>query len=69
MKTLLMEDYRVKKISDSVKKDISIKNHARRLSGLPIIQIVVKTCTLCNKRFESAGNVTCGCGSKNVKEI
>lgn len=57
-----MNQEKVKMLSNSVKKDIELKNHARRLAGLSPIVIKIRECIFCGKKFESAGNKTCGCG-------
>jgi hypothetical protein len=51
----------VKRLSLTVKKDIEMKNHARRLANLSPIKITVRNCIRCGQLFESAGNRTCGC--------
>lgn len=51
----------IKRLSIKAKRDIELKNISRKLAGLPIIQIALRRCSACNKLFESAENVTCGC--------
>ena len=60
---------KVKRLPASVVKDIEQKNHARRLASLPPIKIKVRRCISCNEQFESAGNRTCGCGSRQTGYI
>ena len=51
----------IKLLSPSIKRDIELRNHARRLGNLPPIKITVHQCAICGRLFESAGNRTCGC--------
>ena len=55
---------RVKKLTASARREIELKNHARKLAGLSPIVIKVRTCNRCSKQFESSGNRNCGCQSK-----
>jgi len=57
---------KVKRLPPSVVKDIELKNHARKLANLPLIKVRVRVCITCNSQFESTGNRTCGCSSRNV---
>lgn len=56
----------VKKLPQSVVKDIELKNHARRLANLPPIKVKVRNCMSCGNLFESAGDRTCGCLSRTT---
>lgn len=49
----------VKRLSDSVKKEISLINHARELAGITPIKIVNKECRVCKCLFESVGTRYC----------
>lgn len=60
---------RVKTLPPSVVKDIELKNHARRLANLTPIKIRVRLCIACGTMFESAGNRTCGCNTRNTGYI
>jgi len=57
----------VKKLSESVKQDIELKNRARRLANLSPIKITVRQCIQCSQLFESDGSRTCGCQIKPNK--
>ena len=57
---------KVKTLPPSVVKDIELKNHARKLASLSPIRIKVRRCIACNQLFESAGNRTCGCNTRNT---
>jgi hypothetical protein len=61
--------HKIKALPPSVVKDIEQKNVARRLAGLPLIQIKVRHCLICATLFESAGNRTCGCSSRSAGSI
>ncbi|MBP9706947.1 MAG: hypothetical protein KBD78_04835 [Oligoflexales bacterium] len=60
---------RVKTLPPSVVKDIELKNNARRLANLTPIKIRVRRCIACGTMFESAGNRTCGCNTRNTGYI
>ena len=60
---------KVKRLPPSVVKDIELKNQARRLANLAPIKIRVRVCIACNQPFESAGNRTCGCNTRNTGYI
>ena len=55
---------KIKTLPPSVVKDIEHKNVARRLAGLPLIQIKTRHCLICGCLFESSGNRTCGCSNR-----
>jgi hypothetical protein len=55
------ENKTLKKLPPSVVKDLELKNYARKMAGLSLIKIKVRTCLSCGSLFESAGNFTCGC--------
>ncbi|MCB9228438.1 MAG: hypothetical protein H6618_02410 [Deltaproteobacteria bacterium] len=57
---------KVKRLPPSVVKDIELKNQARRLANLAPIKIRVRMCIACGQSFESAGNRTCGCNTRNT---
>jgi hypothetical protein len=57
---------KVKRLPPSVVKDIELKNQARKLAGLAAIKMKVRTCIACTQLFESAGNRTCGCNTRNT---
>ncbi len=57
---------KIKKLPPSVIKDIELKNHARKLANLSPIKITVRECISCGALFESAGNRTCGCNTRNT---
>jgi hypothetical protein len=56
-----MSSSEVKRLPLSIRKDIELKNHARRLANMSQIKIMVRACMRCSAKFESAGNLTCGC--------
>ena len=60
---------KVKRLPPSVVKDIELKNQARKLASLSPIRIRTRTCIACNQLFESAGNRTCGCNTRNTGYI
>lgn len=60
---------KTKRLPPSVVKDIELKNQARKLANLAPIRIKVRTCIACNQLFESAGNRTCGCNTRNTGYI
>ncbi len=60
---------KLKTLPPSVVKDIELKNHARRLANLAPIKIKVRNCIACGQLFESAGNRTCGCNTRNTGYI
>ena len=60
-----LKEQKVKKLPPSVLKEIELKNHARKLAGLSPIRVKVRKCIACGSSFESAGNRTCGCQSRN----
>jgi hypothetical protein len=60
---------KVKRLPASVIKDIEQKNHARKLASLPPIKVKIRRCISCNELFESAGNRTCGCASRQTGYI
>jgi hypothetical protein len=49
----------IKKLSEDARQRIEIKNHGRRLAGLPEYVIKVRACKTCGRLFESVGNTTC----------
>ena len=55
----------IKKLSESVKKDIELKNYARIMAGLQPIVVKVRVCEICCRLFESYGKMSCGCDSVN----
>ena len=55
---------KIKTLTVSAKREIQLKNHARKLAGLSPIVIKVRKCIACGRSFESAGNRTCGCQSR-----
>ena len=55
----------IKKLSESVKKDIELKNYARIMAGLQPMVVKVRICVICCRLFESYGNRSCGCDSVN----
>lgn len=57
---------KIKRLTPSARKEIDLKNHARKLAGLSLIQIKTRKCIACGKTFESAGNRTCGCQSRRA---
>lgn len=59
----------VKRLPQSVVKDIELKNHARRLANLPLIKVKIRTCMACGVLFESAGDRTCGCVNRSTGYI
>lgn len=60
---------KVKRLPPSVVKDIELKNQARRLANLAPIKIRIRACIACSQAFESAGNRTCGCNTRNTGYI
>lgn len=70
--TIDLEDFKsnkVKRLPPSVVKDIELKNQARKLANLEPIRIKVRTCISCDQLFESAGNRSCGCNTRNTGYI
>lgn len=63
------ETNKIKRLPPSVVKDIELKNQARRLASLPPIKINIRSCIACSMPFESAGNRTCGCNTRNTSYI
>ena len=57
---------KVKRLTPSAKREIELKNHARKLAGLSLIQVKVRKCIACGKSFESSGNRICGCQSRRA---
>lgn len=57
----LVVDNEVKRLANCYKKDIDLKNRARRLAGLDPIIIKVRKCMRCGCKFESAESRFCGC--------
>lgn len=55
---------KIKRLTASSRREIELKNHARRLAGLSPIVVKVRTCNRCSRLFESSGNRNCGCQSK-----
>jgi hypothetical protein len=60
---------KIKRLPPSVVKDIELKNQARKLAKLSPIKIQVRNCIACSQLFESAGNRTCGCNTRNTGYI
>lgn len=60
---------KVKRLTASARRDIELKNHARKLAGLSLIVIKERKCIACKKIFESAGDRTCGCQSRKTGYI
>ncbi|MCY4381478.1 MAG: hypothetical protein OXC40_07935 [Proteobacteria bacterium] len=54
----------IKKLTPSAKREIELKNHARKLAGLSPIIVKVRKCISCGQMFESSGNRNCGCQSR-----
>lgn len=54
----------IKRLTTSARREIELKNHARKLAGLSPIVIKVRTCNNCGTKFESSGNRNCGCLNK-----
>ena len=55
---------KIKRLTPSARREIELKNHARKLADLSPIKIKVRKCISCGKLFESAGNRNCGCHSR-----
>ena len=62
-------DNKVKRLPPSVVKDIELKNQARKLASLEPIRIKIRACISCDQLFESAGNRSCGCNTRNTGYI
>ena len=60
------QNNKIKRLPQSVVKDVELKNYARKLANLPQIKVKVRTCILCQGKFESTGNRTCGCNSRST---
>lgn len=52
---------KVRKLPQSVHKEVSLMNRARELAGLSPIEVKIRRCITCGGLFESVGNRTCGC--------
>lgn len=53
----------VKRLPPVVLRDIKLKNEARRLSNLKLIEIKIRKCIACDSLFESVGDRICGCNT------
>ena len=51
----------IKRLPPVVLRDIKLKNEARRLSNLKLIEVKIRKCIACNQSFESVGDRICGC--------
>ena len=57
---------KIKRLTPSARREVELKNHARKLAGLSLITIKVRKCISCGKLFESSGNRNCGCQSRRA---
>lgn len=53
----------IKRLPPVVLRDIKLKNEARRLSNLRLIEIKIRKCIACDAFFESVGDRICGCNT------
>ena len=58
----------IKRLPEAIKKEIGQQNSARKLMGLSLIEIKVRTCLNCQGQFESAGRRLCGCNQGASEE-
>jgi hypothetical protein len=53
----------IRRLSETVRRDLEQKNRARILVDLPPIEVKVRKCVVCGSSFESIGNRACGCAA------
>lgn len=64
----MTDDGKFKQMSEKRKREIELKNRARRAAGLSLIWVRIRRCDLCDKPFESAGERTCGCRNREMSQ-
>ena len=59
----ILSSNEIKRLPPVVLRDIKLKNEARRLSSLKLIEIKIRKCIACDSLFESVGDRICGCNT------
>ncbi|MFW7378526.1 MAG: hypothetical protein ACOH5I_06960 [Oligoflexus sp.] len=59
----------VKFLPTTEKRELQDHNEARRLVGLPSIQVKVRHCLACGSPFESIAKRNCGCMAGRVTDV
>lgn len=61
---------RVDRVSVNARSQLAEANYARKMAGLPLLEVKVRTCLACKQEFESIEHRTCGClGESVIQEV